>query len=128
MHWHIDYRQPRIPPSCTVPGEALRDRSSWSARPAKSQISQRRAIIDKPKRSYYLPGKLVDAFDKDCAKGGYVKEKVVAASMLAFLESNPGERAKMFDARLRIGFQPQIHSGAAQIKTDRIRCPNQTFL
>ena len=24
--------------------------------------------MEKPKRSYYLPGKLVDAFDKDCAK------------------------------------------------------------
>ena len=25
----------------------------------------------KPKRSYYLPGKLVDAFDKEAIKGGY---------------------------------------------------------
>jgi hypothetical protein len=39
----------------------------------------------------------VDAFDKDCAKGGYVKEKVVAASMLAFLDSDPNARAKMFE-------------------------------
>ena len=53
--------------------------------------------MEKPKRSYYLPGKLVNAFDKECAKSGYVKEKVVAASMLAFLNSNPGERAKMFN-------------------------------
>jgi hypothetical protein len=53
--------------------------------------------MEKPKRSYYLPGKLVDAFDKDCAKGGYVKEKVVAASMLAFLDSDPNTRSRMFD-------------------------------
>ena len=51
----------------------------------------------KPKRSYYLPGKLVDAFDKECAKSGYVKEKVVAAAMLAFLDSSPNERSKMFN-------------------------------
>jgi hypothetical protein len=51
----------------------------------------------KPKRSYYLPGKLVDAFNKDAAKGGFVKEKVVAASMLHFLDSSPNERAKLFD-------------------------------
>jgi hypothetical protein len=51
----------------------------------------------KPKRSYYLPGKLVDAFNKDAAKGGFVKEKVVAAAMLHFLDSSPNERAKLFD-------------------------------
>ena len=39
--------------------------------------------MDKPKRSYYLPTKLVTAFDKECSKSGYVKEKVVAAAMLA---------------------------------------------
>ena len=53
--------------------------------------------MDKPKRSYYLPGKLVTAFDKECSKAGYVKEKVVAAAMLMFLGSNPDERAGMFD-------------------------------
>ena len=53
--------------------------------------------MDKPKRSYYLPGKLVTAFDKECSKAGYVKEKVVAAAMLTFLDSNPDERATMFD-------------------------------
>ena len=51
----------------------------------------------KPKRSYYLPGKLVAAFDKDCQKSGYVREKVVAAVMLAFLQSDAGARAKMFE-------------------------------
>ncbi len=53
--------------------------------------------MDKPKRSYYLPGKLVSAFDKECSKSGYVKEKVVAAAMLSFLNSNPDTRSKMFD-------------------------------
>ncbi len=53
--------------------------------------------MDKPKRSYYLPGKLVTAFDKECSKAGYVKEKVVAAAMLMFLDSSPDERAVMFD-------------------------------
>lgn len=53
--------------------------------------------MEKPKRSYYLPAKLVDAFDKDCAKSGMVKEKVVAAAMLSFLDSNPTQRAAMFE-------------------------------
>jgi hypothetical protein len=53
--------------------------------------------MEKPKRSYYLPGKLVNAFDKECAKSGYVKEKVVAAAMLSFLDSGPEVRSKMFD-------------------------------
>ena len=53
--------------------------------------------MEKPKRSYYLPQKLVTAFDKECAKSGYVKEKVVAAAMLAFLDSGPEPRAKMYD-------------------------------
>ena len=53
--------------------------------------------MDKPKRSYYLPGKLVAAFDKECSKSGYVKEKVVAASIMKFLDSDPNDRAKMYD-------------------------------
>ena len=53
--------------------------------------------MEKPKRSYYLPGKLVKAFDVECKKSGYVKEKVVAAAMCDFLNSDPTTRAKMFD-------------------------------
>lgn len=53
--------------------------------------------MEKPKRSYYLPGKLVTTFDKECAKSGYVKEKVVAAAMLAFLDATPELRSKMFE-------------------------------
>jgi hypothetical protein len=50
----------------------------------------------KPKRSYYLPGKLVVAFDKECEKSGYVREKIVAAAICQFLDSDAGTRAKMF--------------------------------
>jgi hypothetical protein len=53
--------------------------------------------MDKPKRSYYLPGKLVDAFDKECLRAGFVKEKVVAAAIYTFMESGPEVRSKMFD-------------------------------
>jgi hypothetical protein len=53
--------------------------------------------MDKPKRSYYLPGKLVAAFDKECDKSGYVREKVVAAAICKFLDSEPASRVKMFD-------------------------------
>jgi hypothetical protein len=53
--------------------------------------------MEKPKRSYYLPFKLVSAFDKECSKSGYVKEKVVAAAMLSFLDSPPDLRSTMFD-------------------------------
>ena len=53
--------------------------------------------MDKPKRSYYLPAKLVKVFSEECAKSGYVKEKVVAAAMQHFLESDPTARANMFD-------------------------------
>lgn len=54
-------------------------------------------MMEKPKRSYYLPGKLVTAFDRECSKSGYVKEKVVAAAMLSFLGSDPQTRSNMFE-------------------------------
>jgi len=53
--------------------------------------------MEKPKRSYYLPNKLVAAFDRECSKSGYVKEKVVAAAMLSFLGSDPQTRSDMFE-------------------------------
>ncbi|MHC4442307.1 MAG: hypothetical protein ACYTF1_04895 [Planctomycetota bacterium] len=53
--------------------------------------------MEKPKRSYYLPSKLVSAFDKECSKSGYVKEKVVAAAMYQFINSDPNTRSKMFE-------------------------------
>ncbi len=58
--------------------------------------------MDKLKRSYYLPGKLVAAFDKECSKSGYVKEKVVAASIMKFLDSDPVARAKMFERLIKV--------------------------
>ena len=51
----------------------------------------------KQKRSYYLPEKLIKSFDTECGKGGYVREKVVAASIHNFLQSDANARAKMFD-------------------------------
>lgn len=53
--------------------------------------------MEKVKRSYYLPIKLVKAFDADCEKNGYVREKVVAASLDDFMRASPDERARMFD-------------------------------
>jgi len=53
--------------------------------------------MEKPKRSYYLPKKLVNAFAHDCDKNGFIREKVVAAAMLRFLDSDPTSRARMFD-------------------------------
>ena len=53
--------------------------------------------MDKDKRSYFLPNKLVAAFDQDAEKQGYVREKVVAAAIAQFLRSGPTERAAMFE-------------------------------
>ena len=60
-------------------------------------ISEKEQEMEKPKRSYYLPGKLVSAFDKECSRSGYVKEKVVAAAMHSFINSDPNTRNKMFE-------------------------------
>jgi hypothetical protein len=53
--------------------------------------------MEQVKRSYYLPGKLVDVFNKECIKSGYVREKVVAAAVQKFMESDPKARAAMFE-------------------------------
>jgi hypothetical protein len=53
--------------------------------------------MEKDKRSYFLPNKLVAAFDKEAGKQGYVREKIVAASIAHFLRSGPTERAAMFE-------------------------------
>ncbi len=52
--------------------------------------------MDKAKRSYFLPSKLVTVFDKECTKGGYVRERVVAAAIASFLKASPVERHEMF--------------------------------
>ncbi len=46
----------------------------------------------KLKRAYYLPMRLVE-FDREADKKGYVREKVVAAAIYAFIESDPTARA-----------------------------------
>ena len=53
--------------------------------------------MEKDKRSYFLPNKLVAAFDKEAQKQGYVREKVIAAAIAHFLRSDPTERAAMFE-------------------------------
>ena len=53
--------------------------------------------MEKDKRSYFLPNKLVAAFDKEAQKQGYVREKVIAAAIAHFLRSGPTERAAMFE-------------------------------
>ena len=53
--------------------------------------------MEKDKRSYFLPNKLVAAFDKEADKQGYVREKVVAASIAHFMRSSPEARAQMFE-------------------------------
>ena len=52
--------------------------------------------MDKAKRSYFLPSKLVALFDRECTKGGYVRERVVAAAIANFLKASPVERHEMF--------------------------------
>ena len=52
--------------------------------------------MDKSKRSYFLPTKLVTLFDKECKRGGYVRERVVAAAIANFLKASPNDRHKMF--------------------------------
>jgi hypothetical protein len=53
-------------------------------------------MTDKPKRSYYLPKKLIAEMDKECQRSGYVRERVVAAALYSFLKASPQERQKMF--------------------------------
>lgn len=53
--------------------------------------------MDKPKRSYYLPIKLIEAFDRECDRVGLVKERVVAAAIFQFLESGPEARQRMME-------------------------------
>ncbi len=53
--------------------------------------------MEKEKRSYFLPNKLVAAFDKEAANQGYVREKVVAAAIAHFMRSSPEARARMFE-------------------------------
>jgi hypothetical protein len=53
--------------------------------------------MEKDKRSYFLPNKLVTAFDKEAQKQGFVREKVIAAAIAHFLRGNPTKRAAMFE-------------------------------
>lgn len=61
-----------------------------------SQVPRKEPGMEKSKRSYFLPDKLVTNFDKECKKSGYVRERVVAAALAKFLKSSPTERHDMF--------------------------------
>jgi len=52
---------------------------------------------DKEKRSYFLPAKIVELFDREAEKHGYFREKVIAAAVASFLKSDPNARAAMFE-------------------------------
>jgi len=54
-------------------------------------------MAPKIKRSYYLPDKLITLIDDECRKSGLVREKVIAAAVYRFLQSDPSERAAMFE-------------------------------
>ena len=53
--------------------------------------------MEEIKRSYYLPRKLVDSFGKETNRFGFVNQKVVAAAILQFIDSDANTRSKMFD-------------------------------
>ena len=51
----------------------------------------------KEKRSYFLPNRIVELFDREADKHGYFREKVIAAAIASFLKSDPNGRAAMFE-------------------------------
>lgn len=53
--------------------------------------------MDKTKRSYFMPVKLVKLMDEECKRGGYIREAIVAASVPAFLEASPSQRQDMLE-------------------------------
>lgn len=53
--------------------------------------------MEKEKRSYLLPKRLLEVFDQETDRLGYVREKVVAASIAHFMRSSPDDRARMFE-------------------------------
>ena len=53
--------------------------------------------MDKPLRSYYLPAKLLASYESMCDMYGHKREMALAAAVLAFLDSIPNSRAKMFE-------------------------------
>jgi hypothetical protein len=54
-------------------------------------------MVAQDKRSYYLPKKLIDAFDKDCRQNGFVRQRAAAAAICKFLNASPDERQQMLD-------------------------------
>lgn len=59
-------------------------------------------MSEKEKRSYFLPNKLLEQFDREADRLGYFRDKVVAAAIASFLKSGPDVRAAMFEDLERI--------------------------
>ncbi len=53
--------------------------------------------MEKEKRAYFLPVRLVEALDREAKKQGYVREKLIAAAIGQFIRSSPNDRARMFE-------------------------------
>jgi len=53
--------------------------------------------MEKVKRSYFIPAKVSKVLDEAATKQGFVKEKVIAAAVLNFIDGDPNSRSKMFD-------------------------------
>jgi len=54
-------------------------------------------VVLKPKRSYYIPEPLCQWLDKVAAENSYVKERIVCAGILAFLEADTLGRTAMLN-------------------------------
>jgi hypothetical protein len=54
-------------------------------------------MVPQEKRSYYLPKKLIDAFDKECRQHGFVRQRAAAAAIHTFLDASPDARQRMLD-------------------------------
>ncbi len=54
-------------------------------------------MVPQEKRSYYLPKKLIDAYDKECRQHGFVRQRAAAAAICKFLNASPDARQQMLD-------------------------------
>lgn len=56
-----------------------------------------RRMVAQEKRSYYLPKKLIEAFDRECRQHGVVRQRAAAAAICTFLSASPDARQRMLD-------------------------------
>ncbi len=52
-------------------------------------------MVSEMKRSYYLPRKLIGAFDQECRRQGFVRQRALAAALYRFLKASPTDRQRM---------------------------------